>query len=91
MTTAPTVTPPLVGIGHLRRAHGYTLDDVIAGVAAITGRTYTKGAISAVEGGLRKGSPALLAALVTFYDLDGADHVHMQPRLVPRPVKASAA
>ena len=26
---APSVTPPLVGLGHLRRAHGYSVDDVI--------------------------------------------------------------
>lgn len=78
-------TPPLVGIGHLRRAHDYSIDDVIEGLKAITGRTYTRGAISAVENGHRRPSDALMAGLIKFYDLDDEPHVHARPRLVPAP------
>lgn len=84
-------TPPLVGLGHLRTAHGYTLDDVCDGVAAITGRRPTVGAVSAVELGHRKPSPSLLAALLDFYELTDKIHVHPNPRLVPRPTARAAA
>jgi transcriptional regulator with XRE-family HTH domain len=87
---APKVTPPLVGLGHLRKAHGYTLDDVAEGVQAITGRRYTVGAISAVEGGLRRPSPSLLAALLEFYEITDAPQVYPEPRLVPRPARSAA-
>jgi transcriptional regulator with XRE-family HTH domain len=86
----PKVTPPLVGLGHLRKAHGYTLEQVSDGVLAITGRRYTIGAISAVEGGLRRPSASLLSALLEFYELKGQPHVHPEPRLVPRPARSAA-
>jgi transcriptional regulator with XRE-family HTH domain len=87
---AHKVTPPLVGLGHLRVAHGYTLDDVVEGVRVITGRKYTVGAISAVEGGLRRPSQSLLDALLDFYELTGKPHVHPQPRVVPSPSRSAA-
>jgi hypothetical protein len=84
------VTPPLVGLGHLRRAHGYTLNDVIAGLKAITGRDYRLGTLSAVENGTDRPGPRLEAALIEFYGLTDEPHVHMRPRLVPAPAKRSA-
>lgn len=86
-----SLTPPLVGIGHLRRAHGYSIDDVITGIKAITGRTYQRGSISGVELGHRKASDDLLAALMAFYELDGQAHVYPRPRLVPTPPVAVAS
>lgn len=85
------LTPPLVGLGHLRVAHGYTLDDVADGVAAITGGPRPKpGTISGVELGHRKPSDALLAALIEFYELGGKPHVYLRPRLIPVPQRAVA-
>lgn len=86
-----TVIPPLFGMAHLRRAHGYTIDDVVEGLRALTGRTYQKGSISGVELGHRKGSDALLAALVEFYGVADQPHVYTRPRLVPAPSKSVAA
>lgn len=85
------LTPPLVGIGHLRRAHGYSIEDVIDGLKALTGRTYQKGSISGIELGHRKGSDDLLAALFEFYALTDQAHVYPRPRLVPAPPKSAAA
>lgn len=85
------VTPPLVGLGHLRRAHGYTLQQVCDGLLALTGRRYQPGTISAVEIGADRPGPKLARALVEFYELDGQDHVHMAPRLVPSPPGAAVS
>jgi len=85
------LTPPLIGIGHLRRAHGYTVEDVIEGIRALTGRTYQKGSISGVELGHRKPSDDLIAALITFYGLDDEPHVYPRPRLVPAPPRQAVA
>lgn len=85
------VTPPLVGLGHLRRAHGYTLAQVCEGLAAITGRTYQPGTISAVEIGADKPSAKLAAALTEFYGLTDQPHVHFNPRLIPAPARRSDA
>jgi transcriptional regulator with XRE-family HTH domain len=86
--TARRVTPPLVGLAHLRRAHGYTLMDVVEGLAAITGRRYAEGTISAVEIGADRPGPKLTAALAEFYDLTDKPHVYFTPRLVPAPSRA---
>jgi len=79
------VTPPLVGLGHLRRAHGYTLRQVVEGVQVLTGKKYAEGTINAVEIGADRPGPRLAAALIEFYELEGADHVYLNPRLVPTP------
>lgn len=84
-------TPPLVGLGHLRRAHGYTLRQVVDGVEAITGHAYQVGTISAIETGAERPSDDLLAALLEFYGLTGKPNVHPNPRLVPQPSKVAAA
>ena len=85
------VTPPLVGLGHLRRAHGYTLGQVVEGIAAITGRRYAEGTINAVELGLDRPGPKLASALLEFYELTDKDHVYVAPRLVPAPVRSAVA
>jgi transcriptional regulator with XRE-family HTH domain len=91
-TKGGTLTPPLVGLGHLRVAHGYTLDEVADGVAAITGKSRPNpGTISGVELGHRKPSEDLLAALIEFYELDSKPHVYPRPRLIPTPSKSVAA
>lgn len=77
------VTPPLFGMGHLRRAHGYTLGQVVEGLYAITGRRYAEGTINAVELGLDRPGPKLAAALLEFYDVADAEFVYVNPRLVP--------
>jgi transcriptional regulator with XRE-family HTH domain len=83
-------TPPLVGLGHLRRAHGYTLEQVAEGVGAISGTRPNIGTLSAIEGGHRRASDKLMAALLAFYELDGADFVYPRPRIVPQPQRAVA-
>lgn len=88
-TKANRVIPPLFGMGHLRRAHGYTLAQVVEGLYAITGRRYAEGTISAVELGLDRPGPKLAAALLEFYDVVDADFVYVNPRLVPQPPRAS--
>lgn len=93
---ANRVTPPLVGLGHLRRAHGYTLAQVVDGLQAITGRRYAEGTINAVEIGADRPGPKLSAALLEFYELlddngEPRDHVHVSPRLVPSPPRRNAS
>lgn len=85
------LTPPLVGLGHLRRAHGYTIDDVVEGIRALTGRKYQKGSISGIELGHRRPSDDLLVALIEFYGLTDQPHVYPRPRLVPAPPKSAVA
>lgn len=86
-----SLTPPLFGMGHLRRAHGYSVEDVIEGLRALTGRTYQKGTISGVELGHRKPSDELVAALIEFYGLTDEPHVYARPRLVPSPPSTAVA
>lgn len=85
------VIPPLVGLGHLRRAHGYTLAQVVEGLHAITGRRYAEGTINAVELGLDRPGPKLTAALLEFYELTDKEHVYVAPRLVPTPPRTAVA
>lgn len=86
--TSKRVTPPLIGIGHLRRAHQLTLAQVADGIQAITGRRYAEGTLNAVEIGADRPGPKLTAALLAFYELlddNGGvlPHVYFAPRLVP--------
>lgn len=90
MSSKGTFTPPLVGLGHLRRAHGYTLEQVADGVAAISGTRPNIGTLSAIEGGHRRASDRLMSALLAFYEIEGADFVYARPRLVPQPQRAVA-
>jgi transcriptional regulator with XRE-family HTH domain len=57
--------PPVAGIPAIRAALGLTQIAVCERVAAITNKTFTKGALSAIEGGHRGASAETLAALET--------------------------
>lgn len=63
---------------------GLTLDDVIYRLEQETGRTYTRGAVSAVENGLRGASTEFLQALCAAYGLPtGAITTQYTPRAAP--------
>jgi transcriptional regulator with XRE-family HTH domain len=57
------VPAPLVPLSALRASHGLTQDAVCQAVQAITNKTFTKGALSAIENGHRGASAETLAAL----------------------------
>lgn len=57
------VQAPLVPLAALRSALGLKQHEVCNGVEAITNKTFTKGALSAVENGHRGASAETLAAL----------------------------
>lgn len=75
-TRRTKVSPPMVGIGHLRRAHGWTLDQVRFRVSEITGTApLSRGSLSAIETGSRGASMEVLAALAEIYGLSITDLV----------------
>ncbi|MFA7267204.1 MAG: helix-turn-helix transcriptional regulator [Candidatus Nanopelagicales bacterium] len=75
------VEPPWVGLAALRKALGLTLDDVAGRMAEETGRTYTRGAISAIERGHRGVSEDTRKAIALAYGLDESDvEVSYRPR-----------
>jgi len=79
-------TPPHVSLGDLRAAVGLTLDQVIDRLRQETGRTYTRGSISAVENGHRGASHELLQALCGAYGLrSGAISTTYEPRRAAAP------
>lgn len=57
------VQPPLVPLSAVRSALGLTQEALCESVAAITNKTFTKGALSAIERGHRGASAETLAAL----------------------------
>lgn len=59
------VQPPVAPLSALRAALGITQTEVCNGVEAITNKTFTKGALSAIENGHRGASAETLAALET--------------------------
>lgn len=59
----PKVQPPVIRLGDIRASHGLTQDAVCQQVSAITNKTFTKGALSAIEKGHRGASAETLAAL----------------------------
>lgn len=59
----PAVQPPLVTLAAHRSSHGLTQDDVCQQVRAQTNKSFTKGALSAIEKGHRGASAETLAAL----------------------------
>lgn len=63
------VTPPHVSLRALRVACKLTLDQVCALVEEETGRPLTRGALSAIESGLRGASAEVLRGLAHAYDL----------------------
>lgn len=69
----PRVTPPHVSLRALRKACRLTLDEVCARVSEVTGKELTRGALSAIENGLRGASSDVLLGLAHAYDLDRED------------------
>lgn len=63
-------TPPSVTIRSLRTATGRTLEDVCKAFEEIAGKPLTKGALSAIESGLRGVSPETAKFLALAYGLD---------------------
>lgn len=63
-------TPPTVSIRSLRIATGRTLEDVCKAFEEIADKPLTKGALSAIESGLRGVSPETARFLALAYGLD---------------------
>ena len=81
------VNPPHVTLGDLRAATGHTLAQVCAAFSDATGMGLTRGALSAIESGIRRPSIEVLAALEVAYGLrPGAITTDYQP--MPRKVAA---
>ena len=59
----PKVAPPLIPLAAHRASHGLSQTDVCKIVSALTNKSFTKGALSAIEGGHRGASAETLAAL----------------------------
>lgn len=82
------VAPPLVPLRALRSSHGLSQEQVCQQVTAITNKTFTKGALSAIENGLRGASAETLAALeLTFRMPPGTFVIGYQPSHDRRPTK----
>lgn len=78
-------TPPHVSLRNLRRASGLSLDDVCRAISETLdlppNKPFTRGALSAIEGGLRGPSQQVLDALAVAYGLDPGDIVtDFEPR-----------
>lgn len=76
----PTVIPPHVSLGALRRATGRTLDEIIGRIADEFADEFsdevkppTRGALSAIENGHRGASARMLRWLESAYGLDAGD------------------
>lgn len=69
----PELQPPSASIGALRNAKGLTLDAVCERVTEALGRTYSRGALSALENGHRGASAEIIAALEVALDLRAGD------------------
>jgi transcriptional regulator with XRE-family HTH domain len=82
------VHPPVVRIGHLRSVAGLTLDQLCERVGEITGKPPTRGAMSAIEHGIRGASDEMLRAIALAFGLppDAIDTTY-----VPRAGKGEAA
>ena len=75
-TRRPRRTPPLVGIAELRKARGWTLEQVAAQLSTVTGKPAPgRGTLSAIEGGHRGMSADMLTALACVYGLEPTDFV----------------
>lgn len=81
------VNPPHVTLGDLRAATGHTLEQVCASFTDATGMPLTRGALSAIESGIRRPSLEVLAGLEVAYGLrPGAITTDYQP--MPRKTAA---
>lgn len=74
-------TPPHVSLGNLRSAVGKTLDEVCSAASEVLAEPLTRGALSAIENGIRGASPTTLAALEVAYGLTpGSIVTNYEPR-----------
>ncbi len=74
-------TPPHISLADLRFVSGKTLDDICAAASEVLDKPLTRGALSAIENGLRGASPRVLAALEVAYGLRaGALTTNYEPR-----------
>lgn len=88
----PKRTPPHIGLADLRKALGKTQDQVCHEVAARTDKSFTKGALSAIEKGLRGPSAETVAALEGALGLrPGALVLDYEPSHDRRPVLDEAS
>lgn len=62
-------TPPHLSLGDLRAVSGKTLDQICEAVSEVTGKPFTRGALSAIENGHRGASQQVLSALEIAYGL----------------------
>jgi transcriptional regulator with XRE-family HTH domain len=69
----PKVQPPVAALAVLRRSHAMTQPDVVARIKEATGRIYTVGALSALEGGHRGGSAQFLTDVAAVFGLEADD------------------
>lgn len=78
----PRVTPPHVSIRILRRVSKLTLDEVCLKVNEADPKlSLSRGALSAIENGLRGASTAVIAALEVVYDIEpGSIDTQYEPR-----------
>ena len=75
------LTPPHVSLADLRAASGLTLDAVCGRMQEVTGQPFSRGALSAIENGLRGASAQTLESLAIAYGLRaGAIRTDYQPR-----------
>lgn len=86
------VQAPLVPLSALRAALGLKQTEVCNGVEAITNKTFTKGALSAIENGHRGASAETLAALEVVLRLaPGSLVVNYEPSHTRRKVETEVA
>lgn len=74
-TSRRKVSPPHVPLVGVRRLLGLKQAEVCHKVEAILGKSFTVGALSAIETGHRGASPEVLAALTTALGLHAGDLV----------------
>ena len=81
----PRVTPPHAGLRVVRLVSGKTLDEVCALANASDPKlSLTRGALSAIENGLRGASAEVIAALEVAYELaPGSFDTKYEPRKAP--------
>ena len=82
------MVPPHVSLKALRQAQGKTLEAICSELEHETGMTLTRGALSAIESGLRGASAEILRGLEIALNLEPGDIV---TDYEPKPRKGQAA
>lgn len=74
--------PPHVSLADLRSVSGKTLDEICQAASEVLEQPLTRGALSAIENGLRGPSPRVLEALEVAYGLrPGSIVTNYEPRV----------